>query len=299
MCRFFPVSSSINAAELAELFHNEIELKYGPPDGIVSDRGPIFTSKFWGELCYFSHTKLRLSTAFHPQTDGLSERMNQTLEQYLRRFIDEEQVLWPKLLPSAEFACNNAANATLNKSPFEILMGYSPDFHIRSEDESHSGEVPAALCRIQKLQQLRENLLKIWQDAVDTQAKYYNSRHEFLEFKPKDLVMLSTKNIKLKQSARKLSPRFIGPFRVLQRVGKQAYRLALPEQYSRIHNVFHVSLLERWIPRHGENAYESMPMPDLEDDNEWGGNYLLAKSISWNISRSRACAALQIRSNYI
>jgi hypothetical protein len=91
MCRFFPVSTTINAAELAELFHNDIELKYGPPDGIVSDRGPIFTSEFWSQLCYFCKTKLRLSTAFHAQTDGQTERMNQTLEHYLRKFIDDEQ----------------------------------------------------------------------------------------------------------------------------------------------------------------------------------------------------------------
>lgn len=87
-CLFFPVSKTINAAELAELFHNKVELKFGPPDGIVSDRGSVFTSKFWSKLCFLSHVKLRLSTAFHPQTDGQTERINQTLKYYLRYFID-------------------------------------------------------------------------------------------------------------------------------------------------------------------------------------------------------------------
>ena len=87
---FFAVPSTITSAELAELFHTEVELRFGPPDGIVSDRGAIFTSKFWSKLCYHGHVRLRLSTAFHPQTDGQTERMNQTLEHYLRCFIDQE-----------------------------------------------------------------------------------------------------------------------------------------------------------------------------------------------------------------
>jgi hypothetical protein len=122
---------------------------------------------------------------------------------------------------------------------------------------------------VKKLQQLREKLAKNWQHAVESQAKYYNSKHKPMEFKYKDLVLLSTKNLKLKLPSRKLAPKFIGPFRVLQKVGTQAYRLALPQQYSRIHNVFHVSLLEPWIPKRGENDADSMPMPDLEDEDEW------------------------------
>lgn len=267
MCRFFSVSTSIDAAELAELFHSEIELKYGPPEGIVSDRGPIFTSEFWSQLCYLSKIKLRLSTAFHPQTDGQTERMNQTLEQYLRKFIDNEQILWAKLLSSAEYCCNNAPSATTAISPFFALMGYNPDFHIRSEDVSISGEVPAASCRVEKLKTLREELEKHWQSAVASQVKHYNAKHQPREYKFRDLVLLSTKNLKLKMPSKKLSPRFIGPFRVLQRVGQQAYRLALPKQYSRIHNVFHVSLLEPWNRR--GNDTDTMPMPELEEDEEW------------------------------
>jgi transposase InsO family protein len=88
---FIPVSSMINAAELADLFYNKVELRFGPPNGIISDHGLIFTSKFWSKLCYLSYIKLRLSTAFHPQTNGQTEQVNQTLEHYLRCFIDEQQ----------------------------------------------------------------------------------------------------------------------------------------------------------------------------------------------------------------
>ena len=219
----------MTAADLAELFHNEIELKYGPPDGIVSDRGPIFTSEFWSQLCYICKIKLRLSTAFHPQTDGQTERINQTLEHYLRKLIDEEQILWAKLLNSAEYACSNATSATTGVSPFFALMGYNPDFHIRSEDVSTSREVPAASCRVEKLKLLREKLTKHWESAVASQVKHYNAKHQPREYNFRDLVLLSTKNLKLKLPAKKLSPRFISPFRVLLHIGQQAYRLALPE----------------------------------------------------------------------
>jgi hypothetical protein len=266
---FLAVSCTINAAELAELFHTQVELKFGPPNGIVSDRGPVFTSKFWSKLCYISQIRMRLSTAFHPQTDGQTERTNQTLEHYLRCFIDENQTLWPKLLPTAQFACNNAINATTGSSPFETLLGYSPHFHLRAEDGTSSGEAPAAEVRAEKLQNLRQQLKEHWRKATETQAKHYNDRHKPFTFKRGDLVALSTQNLKLKVPSRKLAPRYIGPFRVLEAIGSQAYRLSLPNQYDQIHNVFHISLLEPWKQRSGRNGTENLPMPDLEDDGEW------------------------------
>ena len=95
MAKFFSISTTINATELAYLFYNEIKLKFGAPKGIVSDRELIFTSFFWGELAYFTGIKLCLSTVFHPQTDDQTERMNQVLEHYLHCFTDEERQNWP------------------------------------------------------------------------------------------------------------------------------------------------------------------------------------------------------------
>ncbi|RJE17460.1 to reverse transcriptase, partial [Aspergillus sclerotialis] len=217
---------------------------------------------------------LRLSTAYHPQTDGQTERMNQTLEHYLRCFIDTAQITWPKLLPSAEFACNNAINITIGISPFEALRGYQADFHIDIEDDITKEKVPAATDRIHKLQRLREDLKNRWRKATEAQANQYNKRHQTLTFKAKDLVMLSTKNLRLKGS-KKLLPTFIGPFRVLNAIGSQAYRLSLPTQYNRIHNVFHVSLLE---PYKGK-LKDELPMPELEDDDEWEVEEIKAKTM--------------------
>jgi transposase InsO family protein len=263
---FLPVSSTIDAVQLAELFHQEIELRFGPPNSIVSDRGSVFTSKFWSKLCYQSHVKLRFSTAFHPQTDGQTERMNQVLESYLRCFINTEQTNWPTLLPTAQFATNNAVNSTTGLTPFKALYGYDPNFQLRAEDGTSAEEVPATIARLEKLQELRGKLQEAWRKASESQAKHYNKRHEPMQFRRGQLVALSTRNLRLKSPSRKLAPNFIGPFRILDKVGKQAYRLALPEQYSRLHNVFPVSLLQEW---HKRNDSETLPMPELEDDDEW------------------------------
>ena len=267
MMHCFPVAKTITSQELAMLFHNEIECRRsGAPDGVVSDRGSIFTSQFWSDLCYISQIKRRLSTAFHPQTDGQTERMNQTLEHYLRVFCDEEQTNWAHLLPHAEFVCNSAVNATTKTTPFEALMGFTPSFHERVRDDSLEGRVPTAIERIEKLQKIRQRMKENWSRAVESQKRSYDKRHQSQEFKKGQLVVLSTKNLRLKAPSGKLAPRFIGPFRVLDRVGSLAYRLCLPDKYSRLHNVFPVSLLEPWNHRSGQ---EPLPMPNLAEDEEW------------------------------
>ena len=266
MARFCAVSTSINAAELARLFHTEIKLKFGAPNGIVSDRGSIFTSDFWSELAYQTRIKLRLSTAFHPQTDGQTERMNQVLEHYLRCLTHEYQYNWPQLLPTAEFVTNNAVNSSTNVSLFRALMGYDPELRQRVEADSIVRGVPAVTDRLEKLCEVREKLEDHARRASESQAKYYNRKHKPQHYKRGDLVMLSTKNLKLKVPSSKLGPKFIGPFRVLVAIGSQAYRLALPEQYDRIHNVFYVSLLEPWKARAGAESEGFLQMPDLEDD---------------------------------
>lgn len=264
---FLPVLVTINAAGLAELFHREVELIFGAPEGIITDRGPVFTSQFWADLCYISKIKRRLSTAFHPQTDGQTERINQIIEHYLRCYIGENQAIWPQLLPQAQYACNNATSSTTGYTPHYALMGYTPEFRLTLEAESYKGEVPSAEDRVQKLQEVRRRLAEHWRKAVEAQAKYYNKRHQPLTLKRGQLVGLATKNLRLKGEKKKLNPRYIGPFRILEAVGRQAYRLALPNQYSRLHNVFPIALLEPWKQRQNQGE-ETLPMPDLEDEED-------------------------------
>ena len=124
MVHYEPVKITIDAPGLAEVIIDVVVRHHGLPDSIVTDRGSLFTSKFWSLLCYFLGIKRRLSTTFHPQTDGQTKRQNSTMEAYLRAFVNFEQNDWARLLPMAEFAYNNAKNASKGHTPFELNCGY-------------------------------------------------------------------------------------------------------------------------------------------------------------------------------
>lgn len=184
---------------------------------------------------------------------------------------------WAKLLPTAGFAYNNSYNHSIRMTPFKALLGYDPDFHIdvieiddSVEEGGRISQVPAAKARIEKLQQLRDKLKEEIAHAQAQQKKYYDRRHQGMEFKRGQLVKLSTRNLKLKD--KKLQPRWIGPFRITDRVGAQAYRLALPNQYERLHDVFPIQLLE---PYCACDEAKLLPMPNWRTTN-W--NMRLKKS---------------------
>ena len=269
MACYIPTTKKINAVELEELLMREIFLKFGAPEGIVTDRGSVFTSAFWSEICYQMQVKRRLSTAFHPQTDGQTERQNQTLEHYLRVYCSEKQDDWAELLSIAEFAYRQSNHSTIGCSPFMAMYGYDPVLELRLEDEASEGEVPAAKERVKEIDLIRQTLVKRWQSVLESQAKYFNKKHKQQEFQRGELVLLSAKNLKQKRPNKKLSDKAIGPFRVRKRIGTQAYHLWLPPAY-RIHPVFHVSLLEPYQRRPGDVSVPEYPVPDLEDDDEIG-----------------------------
>lgn len=215
------------------------------------------------------HVKRRLSTAFHPQTDGQTERQNQTLEHYLRTYCSDKQNDWAMLLPIAEFAYRQSHHSTIGCSPFKAMYGYNPVLELRLGDETAQGEVPAAKERIKEIDLVRQELTKRWQGVLDSQAKSYNKKHQKQEFQQGDLVLLSAKYLKQKRPNKKLSDKAIGPFRIRRRIGTQAYHLWLPPTYQ-IHPVFHVSLLEPYQRRPGDAAIPEYPIPDLIDDDEIG-----------------------------
>ena len=173
---------------------------------------------------------------------------------------------WAKLLSSAEYAYNNSRSSSTKITPFKALYGYDPElrFDLSTEDSTAKGEAPAAHDRVTRLTKLRERLREQLLLAQERQAKYYNQRHQPRQFRREELVKLSTRNLRLKN--KKLQPKWVGPFRVLERIGSQAYRLALPEKYDRLHDVFPIQAIEEYRLREGQ---ELLPMPDLEDDDEW------------------------------
>jgi hypothetical protein len=263
---FIPTRDDTTAADFAELFFEHVECRFGSPRSIVSDRDSRITSDFWREVCEIKIIKRRLSTAYHPQTDGQSEALNRIVEDYLRAYTSEDQTVWAKLLPLAQFAYNNSRNHTTGMSPNRLLHGFDCEIRIDVADNVSEKRIPAAKDRIEKLHQLRQKLRLRLIEAQERMANAYNARHTPKQFRIGDFVKLSTQNLKLKY--RKLNPRWIGPFRVLERIGGQAYRLALPAKYAQLHPVFPIQLLEEYHRRHDD--VELMKMPDLEDpEDEW------------------------------
>ena len=133
MVQYKLMQTTITAPALANVILNVVVRYHGLPDSIVSDRGSVFTSKFWSSLCYFLSIKRRLSTAFHPQTDGQTERQNSTMEAYLRAFVNYEQDNWAKLLLMAEFAYNNTKYVSTGYTLFELNCGYH--LHVSYEED--------------------------------------------------------------------------------------------------------------------------------------------------------------------
>ena len=124
MVYYKPVKVIIDAPGLAEIIINVVVRHHGLSDSIVTDRRSLFISKFWSSLCYFLGIKQKLSTAFHSQTDGQTERQNSTIEAYFQAFVNFKQNDWAQLLSIAEFAYNNAKNTNIGHTPFELNCGY-------------------------------------------------------------------------------------------------------------------------------------------------------------------------------
>ena len=262
--RYIPCRKTINAEALASILIDGIFRDFGLPDGIVSDRGSVFTSGYWSNVCFTLKIKRKLSTAFHPQTDGQTERQNQTLEHYLRVYSAYQQDNWASLLGNAEFAYNNSVHSSTGQSPFFALYAYNPRLDGNVVDDVPGGEVPTARGRAEVVLEMRTTLRDRLQAAVDYQAQWYNKKHEAQHFKVGDWVMLSTKHIRQLRPSMKLADRYAGPFRIEKTIGHQAYKLELPDKW-RIHPVFHVSLLEPHRQREGVDPGAHIE-PDIASD---------------------------------
>jgi hypothetical protein len=258
MAHFIPCNTSTTADQLADIFLNNIFRLHGLPNDIVSDRGPQFISRFWSTFCKTLKIRTNLSTAFHPQTDGQSERVNQVLEQYLRNFLNYNQDNWTDLLPLAEFSYNNTIHTSTNTSPFHATYGFHP--HFDNLQLTHQIATPSSSSeRIELIQANLEELRKQLAAAQDTYASFANEKRKHHEYNVGDQVWLLATNIRTNRPSKKLDHKRLGPFKIVERIGKLAYRLDLPSTM-KIHNVFHISLLE---PSHANPFPErDVPPPD-------------------------------------
>jgi hypothetical protein len=245
---FLPVKTTYNVEQLANVYIEEVVRLHGVPSSIVSDRDPKFTSHFWKALHKALGTRLSLSSAYHPQTDGQTERTIQSLEDLLRACVLDHQESWDELLPLIEFTYNNSFHASIGMAPYEALYGRRCRTPLCwFQDGEHLIVGPELVQQTtEKVKQIRDKM----KTSQSRQKSYADNHRREVEFATGDHVFLRvtpTTGVGRAIKSRKLTPKFIGPYQIIERIGPVAYRIALPPFLSRIHDVLHVSQLRKYI----------------------------------------------------
>ena len=216
---FIPWKEKGNAKHLAKVILKEIIANHVIPHSIISNRDKLFTSKFWSTWTRQLGTKIKLSTAYYPRTDGQTKQTNQTLEQYLRHYINFKQNNWIDLLLLAQFAYNNHQHNTTRISPFYANYGKHPNWDPNNNITTSTSE--AATTKINKIVKLHEELSRrVDQEGKDTAKQVNKKRLKGPTFERGDKVYLLTKNLKSKQPSSKLDHVRIGPFELRNKLAK-------------------------------------------------------------------------------
>jgi hypothetical protein len=282
MVHLVPVHTTTKASELAWLFIRDLVCLHGLPSSIISDRDSKFTSKFWSEVHRILGVKLLMSTSFHPQTDGVSERVNRTTTQILRSTVHPDQKDWRLRLPMTEFAINSSINGSTRYSPFFLNYGYSPSIlkELPMFHESAPGVTEFAYHALLHLFDAHDSII----ESRVFQTFYANRRRSpDLVLEVGDRVYLSTKNLALsKGRARKLVPKFIGPFPITSAHPESSvYTLELPEELRKrnIHPTFHINLLRPYVSSDDSFPLRTALEPyyfNASPNTEWFVNSLLS-----------------------
>ena len=264
MAHFVPTKSTITALQTVELLADRLVRYHGIPRVLISDRDPRFVSEVYQQLCRRFAIKRAMSSAYHPQSDGQTERVNRTLEQMLRTYVQTNEAEWETLLPAMELAYNCTTHSSVGLSPFEVMIGENP---IRAQD----------LDLIDNLEPMcTPPMTKVFSQLVDRamghilrakyqQKLYADTKRRPVEYQVGDKVWVSTKNLPPLAACSKFEPRFRGPFQILEKIGKVAYKLKLPPTLN-CHPVFHVSLLFKDKPRESHMHHVDESSSDSEDD---------------------------------
>ncbi|GJV21580.1 reverse transcriptase domain-containing protein [Tanacetum coccineum] len=230
---FLAIREDYSTEKLAKIYVDEIVARHGVPVSIISDRDGRFTSRCWQTVQKALGTRLDMSTAYHPQTDGQSERTIQTLEDMLRACVIDFGGSWDVHLPLAEFSYNNSYHSSIRCAPFEALYGRKCRSPVLWAEIGESSLIGPELVQetTDKVVLIKEKL----KAARDRQKSYADNRRKPLEFEVGDRVMLKVspwKGVIRFGKKGKLAPRYVGPFEILERIGPVAYRLRLPEELS-------------------------------------------------------------------
>ena len=320
MVHLVPLCTTTTMRKLANLYISEIVRLHGLAESIVSDRDSKFTSKFWQETHKLLGTKLLMSTSFHPQTDGASERAIRSIAQILRATVRPDQQDWSSKIPMVEFALNSAISSSSGFAPFELNYGHMP--HINPGFTPTPSAVPGVKHFVARaLQNLADAHDTLIESRVQ-QTHYANRRrHEDDSFMAGDLVYMSTADLSLpKGRATKLLPKYIGPFKILEaHSDKSTYRVELPTllHACNLHNQLHRSKLRPYyanddalFPHREAHAFYDFGTPDdreqLVDEliaHKWDGDDLMFQ-LRWNDGDTtweshETCKDLQVLDEYL
>ncbi|CAJ2656973.1 unnamed protein product [Trifolium pratense] len=245
---FILLKHPYTAKTVAELFVKEVVKLHGIPNSIISDRDPLFVSHFWLEIFKLQGTKLKMSSAYHPETDGQTEVINRCLESYLRCFASDHPKSWSCWVAWAEYWYNSTFHISIGQTPFEVVYGRKPPPLLRFlSNETKVAAVALELSeRDEAISQLKLHLIR----AQEQMAIYANKKRRDVSFAVGEWVFLKLRphrqHYVVRRMHQKLAARFYGPFEIIEKVGVVAYKLNLPSE-SKIHPVFHISLLKRAV----------------------------------------------------
>lgn len=246
-----------------KLFFDNVIKLHEVPRTIVSDRDKVFTSQFWKELFTLLGTKLLLSSAYHPQTDGQTERVNQYLEMYLRCAVYDDPKKWKSWLSQAEFWYNSAYHTSVGCTPFFALYGYEANTGLVPSHPTQSTTVSEEISTLQQQAVVLKEHLATAQNKMKMAA---DKKRNHQEYQVAELVLLKlqpyTQSSLVNRPFPKLAFKYFGPYKVLERIGRAAYKLELPADCL-IHPVFHVSQLKSFTPDHTPVFSELSHVPDL------------------------------------
>jgi transposase InsO family protein len=262
---FEPTNVELTSEGFAKILRDRVIREHGLFRRLIHDRDTRFVSKYIRELFRLLGIEQNPSTAYHPQTDGQTERMNQTIEQYLRAFINFRQDDWKEWLPLGEFAYNDSEHAATKQTPFFINTGQHPWTGIDTRRESRN---KSASEFAQKMKQVREDAQAALRLASQKAKEQYDKHARTSHYEPRDKVYLEATNIRTKRPSKKLDDKRFGPFEVVKRIGESAYELKLPDSWAAVHPVYNETYLTPYRPPKFNRQKRPPPPPPIMVDEE-------------------------------
>jgi Chromo (CHRromatin Organisation MOdifier) domain len=246
---------------IGNLLHKDLYKRFGLPDKMISDRGPQFAAKAFRAMLSRLGVNSALSTAYHPQTDGTTERVNQEIEAYLAIYCHSHPETWKKSLATLEFTHNNRRHADWPKTSFEIIQGESPKALPLTYENT---KFPSIDDKVKQMMADRDEALAAHELARTRMAE--RRQNTFIPFTIGQKVWLDSQNIKTNYH-KKMTPKREGPFEIEEVLGPVTYRLKLPNTW-KIHNVFHAVLLKPYVETEVHSENFSWPIPDILNREE-------------------------------